>query len=320
MKSIPKSTNQMRFANDITELIGGTPLVRLNKLFAGNRNVVLAKLEQFNPCGSVKDRAALSMIEDAEQKGRLKPGGTVIEATSGNTGIALAFIAAVKGYPLIVVMPESMSAERRRLLAAFGARIELSPAHLGMKGAIELAMKIHAEIKGSFVVGQFDNPSNAAIHETTTAQEILLDTDGKVDLLVAGVGTGGTITGVARRLKRHNSAIRIVAAEPTGSAVLSGRLCGPHMIQGIGAGFVPSIVDKALIDEVITVTDDEALGWTRDLIRKEGILAGISSGAAACAAYKYLKNRNVIDATVVVIFPDTGERYLSLPMFLTGCP
>lgn len=310
----------MKYANDITELIGRTPLVKLNKLFSGNGNTVLAKLEQFNPCASVKDRAAFSMILDAERKGRLMPGGTIIEATSGNTGIALAFIAAVKGYTLIVIMPESMSIERRRLLAAFGARVELSPAHLGMKGAIDLAAKLNKEISGSFVVGQFDNPANAAIHEATTGQEIIADTDGKIDLFVAGVGTGGTITGVARSLKRHNSKIKIVAAEPIGSAVLSGHTCGPHMIQGIGAGFVPSIVDKSLIDEVITVADDEALTWTRDLIRKEGILAGISSGAAACAVGKYIKKHNVSGSTIVVVFPDTGERYLSLPMFITGCP
>ncbi len=310
----------MKFARDITQLIGHTPMVRLNRLYGDKQNTVLAKLEQFNPCASVKDRAALSIIEDAEKKGRLKSGGTIIEATSGNTGIALAFIATVKGYSLIVVMPESMSIERRRLLAAFGARVELSPAHLGMKGAIDLARQLHKKIKGSLVAGQFDNQANPAIHETTTAEEILSDTDGKVDVLVAGVGTGGTITGVARRLKRHNSSIRIVAAEPTGSAVLSGRGCGPHMIQGIGAGFVPSIVDKNLIDEVVTVTDDEALSWTREVIRKEGVLAGISSGAAACAAGKYIKKHDLSGAIVVVIFPDSGERYLSVPMFLTGCP
>ena len=301
----------MRYVNDITGLVGSTPLVALSRLF-GDGNLVLAKLEQFNPCGSVKDRAALAMIQRAVEDGELRPGGTVIEATSGNTGIALAFIAAVRKYRLIVVMPDSMSIERRKLLAVFGAGVELTPAHLGMEGAITRAGDLQASLENSFLVRQFDNPSNAAVHENTTALEILQDTDGGVDVIVAGVGTGGTITGIARKVKKERPEARIVAVEPANCAALSGKPAGPHGIQGIGAGFVPSIMDKELIDDVITVTDDEALQWMSRIVREEGILAGISSGAAACGTEKYIKKYDVRDSTIVTVFPDTGERYLSI--------
>lgn len=303
----------MRYANDITGLVGRTPMVALSRLF-GKGNRVLAKLEQYNPCGSVKDRAALAMIQSAVEKGELRPGGTIIEATSGNTGIALAFIAAVRGYSLIVVMPDSMSIERRKLLAFFGAAVELTPAHLGMEGAIKKAGELHASLQDSFLVRQFDNPSNAAVHEDTTANEILQDTDGKVDVVVAGVGTGGTITGIARKVKKERPKARVVAVEPAACAALSGQPAGPHVIQGIGAGFVPSIMDRDLVDDIITVTDDEALQWMGRIVRQEGILAGISSGAAACGTDKYIKKHGLQGDTIVTVFPDTGERYLSITM------
>ena len=306
----------MRYAKDITGLVGGTPLVELSRVFGNGTNQVLAKLEQSNPCGSVKDRAALAMIDDAVGKGELEPGGTIIEATSGNTGIALAFIAAARKYRLIVVMPDSMSIERRKLLALFGARLELTPAHLGMEGAIRKAEELHAALGNSCVVRQFDNPSNAEVHEKTTAVEILRDTDERVDVVVAGVGTGGTITGVARKVKKVKPSVRVVAVEPANCAALSGEAPGPHAIQGIGAGFIPSIIDRELIDDVITVTDDEAMQWMRRIVRDEGILAGISSGAAACATAKYINRAKVDGATIVTIFPDTGERYLSMGMVM----
>ncbi len=301
----------MRYAEDITGLVGKTPLVALNRLF-GNGNRVLAKLEQYNPCGSVKDRAALAMIDSAVERGELEPHGTIIEATSGNTGIALAFIAAVRKYRLIVVMPDSMSVERRKLLAFFGAGIELTPAHLGMEGAIAKAEELHASLQGSFLVRQFDNPSNAEVHENTTANEILQDTDGSVNAIVAGVGTGGTITGIARKVKKECPSVKIVAVEPANCAALSGEPPGPHAIQGIGAGFIPSIVDRELIDEVVTVTDEDAMQWMQRVVLQEGILAGISSGAAACGTAAYIKNKGIQDSTIVTLFPDTGERYLSI--------
>lgn len=291
--------------------MGKTPLVALNRLF-GNGNRVLAKLEQYNPCGSVKDRAALAMIDSAVERGELEPHGTIIEATSGNTGIALAFIAAVRKYRLIVVMPDSMSVERRKLLAFFGAGIELTPAHLGMEGAIAKAEELHASLQGSFLVRQFDNPSNAEVHENTTANEILQDTDGSVNAIVAGVGTGGTITGIARKVKKECPSVKIVAVEPANCAALSGEPPGPHAIQGIGAGFIPSIVDRELIDEVVTVTDEDAMQWMQRVVLQEGILAGISSGAAACGTAAYIKNKGIQDSTIVTLFPDTGERYLSI--------
>lgn len=306
----------MRIAEDITHLIGHTPLVRLNKVINGNENLIVAKLEQFNPCSSIKDRPAVGMINDAEEKGLLKPGATIIEGTSGNTGIALAFIAAARRYKLIIVMPNSMTLERQNLLKLFGTRVELTPAQLGMKGAIDRAEAIHREIPDSFLVRQFENPANTRAHEETTAEEILADMDGAVDMLVAGVGTGGTITGIAGKLKRRNPAITIVAVEPTSSAVLSGGKGGPHMIQGIGAGFIPQILNTDLIDEVVSVSDEETMLWTRKLIREEGILAGLSSGAAACATQKYLAAHEVRDKNIVIIFPDSGERYTSVTKLL----
>lgn len=301
----------MRYAEDITGLVGRTPLVALSRLFR-NGNRVLAKLEQYNPCGSVKDRAALAMIDNAVERGELEPHGTIIEATSGNTGIALAFIAAVRKYRLIVVMPDSMSIERRKLLAFFGAGVELTPAHLGMEGAIAKAEELHVSLEGSFLVRQFDNPSNAEVHENTTAGEILQDTDGNVNVIVAGVGTGGTITGIARKVRKERPSVKIVAVEPANCAALSGEPPGPHAIQGIGPGFIPSIMDRELIDEVVTVTDEEAMQWMQRIVLQEGILAGISSGAAACGTAKYIKNKGIQDSTIVTLFPDTGERYLSI--------
>ena len=303
----------MRYAKDITGLVGGTPLVELGRLFGG-KNKVFAKLEQYNPCGSVKDRAALAMINNAVEKGELGSGGTIIEATSGNTGIALAFIAAVRKYGLIVVMPDSMSIERRKLLALFGARVELTPAHLGMEGAIARAEELNTSLPNSFLVRQFDNPSNVEVHESTTAIEILRDTDERVDVIVAGVGTGGTITGISRKVKEEKPAVNVIAVEPANCAALSGEPPGPHAIQGIGAGFIPSIMDKELVDDVITITDDEAMQWMGKIVREEGILAGISSGAAACGTAKYIKKSGVRNAMVVTLFPDTGERYLSIAM------
>jgi cysteine synthase A len=306
----------MNIARDITALVGHTPLVRLNRVVDSAANTVVAKLEQFNPCASVKDRTALGMIDDAEKRGTLTPGTTIVEATSGNTGIALAFICASRGYRLIVVMPESMSLERQRMLRAFGARVELTPAHLGMTGAIERSEQIQRETPGSLAMKQFVNPANPAIHQSTTAEEILADTDGAIDVLVAGVGTGGTISGIGRRLKKHNPAIEIVAVEPATSSVLSGGKQGAHSIQGIGAGFVPETFDRSVVTEIVQVTDSEAYDWTRQIMLKEGILAGISSGAAACGAAKYLKRSGKKAALVVVMFPDTGERYLSIPMLV----
>lgn len=304
----------MNIHSDVTGVIGHTPLVRLNRVIDSGSNIVAAKLESVNPGASVKDRAALNIILDAEARGALKPGGVIVEATSGNTGIALAVVAAARGYTAIIVMPESMSLERRRLLTALGARVELTPAHLGMRGSIDRANQILREVPNAFLAGQFDNPANPAVHQTTTAEEIIADTDGKVDVFIAGIGTGGTISGVARRLKQHNSKIRVIGVEPASSCVLSGGRCGPHMIQGIGAGFVPSVLDRSLIDEIITAGDKETYEWTRKIMQKEGILAGISSGAAICATDKYLKKAGVKNKIIVTLFPDAGERYLSVPM------
>jgi len=308
----------MKIAADITELIGNTPLVRLHTLFADQVATVAAKLEQNNPGASVKDRAALSMINDAEQTGRLKSGGTIIEATSGNTGIALSYIATVRKYKIVIVMPESMSVERQRLLGALGARLELTPAHLGMKGAIDRAQELVDSMENAFLVSQFTNKANPLAHEKTTAEEIIADTDGKVNVFIAGAGTGGTITGVGRRLKQFNSSIEIIAVEPASSCVITGGHCGPHMIQGIGPGFVPEIYDRSVVDQVLPVGDQEAYRWTRRIILEEGILAGISSGAAACATDKYLKQSRSGNKLIVTLFPDTGERYLSVPMLFTS--
>jgi cysteine synthase A len=309
----------VRIAEDITKLIGHTPLVRLNKIIDSGSNLIAAKLEQFNPCSSVKDRPAISMIEDAERRGLLMPGGTIIEATSGNTGIALAFIAAARGYPLIITMPDSMSVERRNLLKLFGVQLELTPAHLGMKGAIDRALEIKQKTKGAFLVSQFDNLANPAIHEETTAEEIWADTDGKVDIVVCGVGTGGTLTGVGRKLKARKPSVQMIAVEPAASAVLSGASCGAHVIQGIGAGFVPSVLDRKCIDAIVKVTNEMAFTFTRELIRREGILAGLSSGAVLAGTAQYLKaHPEVQSSCIVLIFPDSGERYSSLPGFVKG--
>lgn len=303
-----------RIADNITQLIGTTPLVRLNS-FSENGAEVVAKVESFNPLGSAKDRVGFAMIEDAEKKGLLKKGATVIEPTSGNTGVGLAFTCAVKGYKLILTMPESMSAERRALLAALGAELVLTPASEGMSGAIRRADELAAETEGSFIPGQFVNPANPDVHERTTGPEIIADTDGKVDIFVSAVGTGGTITGVGRALKKHNHDIKIVAVEPYDSPVLSGGKAGPHKLQGIGAGFVPDILDTDLIDEIITVKTEEAYAAARKSAGREGVLVGISSGAALHAASLLAKRPENKGKRIVVLLPDTGERYLSTDLF-----
>lgn len=303
-----------RIADNITQLIGKTPLVRLNS-FSENGVEVVAKVESFNPLGSAKDRVGFAMIEDAEKKGLLKKGATIIEPTSGNTGVGLAFTCAVKGYKLILTMPESMSAERRALLAALGAEIVLTPASEGMSGAIKRADEIAAETEGSFIPGQFINPANPEIHEKTTGPEILEDTHGKVDIFVATVGTGGTLTGVGRALKKQIPNVKIVAVEPYDSPVLSGGKAGPHKLQGIGAGFVPEILDTSLIDEIITVKTEEAYEAARKSASKEGVLVGISSGAALHAASLLAKRPENKGKRIVVLLPDTGERYLSTDLF-----
>lgn len=303
-----------RIADNITQLIGRTPLVRLNS-FSEDGAEVVAKVESFNPLGSAKDRVGFAMIEDAEKKGLLKKGATVIEPTSGNTGVGLAFTCAVKGYKLILTMPESMSAERRALLAALGAELVLTPASEGMSGAIRRADELAAETEGSFIPGQFVNPANPDVHERTTGPEIIADTDGKVDIFVSAVGTGGTITGVGRALKKHNPDIKIVAVEPYDSPVLSGGKAGPHKLQGIGAGFVPDILDTGLIDEIITVKTEEAYAAARKSAGREGVLVGISSGAALHAASLLAKRPENKGKRIVVLLPDTGERYLSTDLF-----
>ncbi|MFO7152440.1 MAG: cysteine synthase A [Bacillota bacterium] len=300
-----------RIFDSVLDLIGRTPMVRLSKLSPEGGATIAAKLESFNPGGSVKDRIAYSMILDAERRGILKPGSTIVEPTSGNTGIGLAMVCAVKGYRLILVMPASMSVERRRLLKAYGAEFVLTPPELGMRGAVEKALELTREIEDSFMPQQFENPANPEIHEKTTALEILEQTGGKLNAFVAGVGTGGTITGVARVLKREIPNLKVVAVEPASSPVLSGGKPGLHKIQGIGAGFVPKVLNLELVDEIITVTNEEAFETTRELSTKEGILAGISAGAATFAARKVassLKPGNL----VVTVLPDTGERYLSV--------
>ncbi len=300
--------------NGLTELIGNTPIVRLGG-FDGLEAEVLLKLEYFNPGGSAKDRIALAMIEDAEKKGVLKPGATIIEPTSGNTGVGLAWVGSAKGYKTILTMPETMSQERRNLLKALGARLELTPGSEGMKGAIARAEALNKEIPGSVILGQFVNPANPAMHERTTGEEIWRDTEGKVDILVAGVGTGGTVSGSAKALKKHNPAIKAVAVEPATSPVLSQGKAGKHGIQGIGAGFVPATYDPSVIDEVMAVTDAEAMQASRDLSKKMGLLVGISSGAALAAALKLASRKENAGKTIVVVLPDTGERYLSTPLF-----
>ncbi len=307
----------MNIKNSLTELIGHTPLLALRR-WAKQQQLaaeIVAKVEYFNPGGSVKDRVALSMITDAEEKGLLKSGALIIEPTSGNTGVGLAWVASVKGYKLILTMPETMSLERRNLLKALGAQLVLTPGSEGMGGAIRKAQEIQAATPGSLILQQFENPANPLAHERTTAEEIWQDTDGQVDIFVASVGTGGTLTGTARGLKKKNPNIRIVAVEPAGSPVLSGGKAGPHKIQGIGAGFIPKILDTSLIDQIIPVTDEDAMRTSRELSATEGLLVGISSGAAAFAAREIAKEESNQGKRIVVLLPDTGERYLSTELF-----
>lgn len=305
----------MKIADNITKLIGNTPLVYINRIAKGAEARIAAKLESFNPGASIKDRIGIAMIEAAEKQGLLDKNTTIIEPTSGNTGIALAFACAAKGYKLMLTMPDTMSAERRKMLEAYGASVVLTPGHLGMKGSIDRAMELAGEIKKSFIPQQFNNPANPAIHRATTAVEIWEDTDGKVDMLVAGVGTGGTITGVGEAIKKLKPEFKVVAVEPENSAVLSGGKFGPHMIQGIGAGFVPKVLNIKIIDEIIKVHDADAIVMTGRLAKEEGILAGISSGAAMHAALVAAKRKENSGKLIVVVFPDTGERYLSMGVF-----
>lgn len=306
-----------RIYSSLTELIGHTPLLEVKniKKSEGLKGRLLVKIESFNPGGSAKDRIALAMIEDAEKAGRLSPGATIIEPTSGNTGIGLAWVASVKGYRLILTMPETMSEERRKLLKALGATLVLTPGSEGMNGSIRKAEEIQEETPGSVILRQFDNPANPDIHRRTTGEEIWEDTDGKVDVFVAGVGTGGTLCGTAEALKSHNPKVKAIAVEPDTSAVLSGGKPGPHKLQGIGAGFIPGNYNPEVVDEIVTVSYDEARRAARLLVEKEGLLAGISSGAALAAAiYEARKDENV-GKTIVVLLPDTGDRYLSTDLF-----
>ena len=307
----------MGIYSSVDQLIGGTPLLELcrleRQLDLGAR--VLVKLESFNPGGSVKDRVAKAMLDDAEASGRLAPGGTIVEPTSGNTGIGLASVAAARGYRVIIVMPETMSAERRALMRAYGAELVLTEGARGMAGAIEKANELVNEIPGAILAGQFTNPANPAVHEATTGPEIWRDTEGNVDLFVAGVGTGGTITGVGRYLKRQNPAVRVVAVEPAASPVLSGGQAGPHPLQGIGAGFVPEILDTEIYDEILTASGEDACAAARLLGRSEGVLAGISSGAALWGALTLARRPENQGKTIVALLPDTGERYLSTTLF-----
>jgi cysteine synthase A len=299
---------------NIVAAVGNTPLVRINRL-ASNKATVLAKLESYNPCGSVKDRIAMSMIEAAEKDGLIKPDTVIVEPTSGNTGIGLAFICAAKGYKLILTMPESMSVERRKLLLLLGAELVLTPAELGMVGAVEKAEQLVGENTNAFMPQQFNNPANPQIHRDTTAQEIWADSDGKVDILVAGVGTGGTITGCGEVLKEKNKDLKVIAVEPLDSPVLSGGEPGPHKIQGIGAGFVPQVLNTDIIDEIIKVSNDDAMEMARQLAVKEGILAGISSGANVWAAVQVSKRKEAEGKSIVTIVCDTGERYISTELY-----
>ncbi len=307
----------MKVAQDLTELVGNTPLLKPNRFLKENDTdaEVYFKVEYFNPAGSVKDRIALGMIEDAEEKGILKPGSTIIEPTSGNTGVGLSFVGAIKGYNVILTMPDTMSIERRTLVTALGAQVVLTPGAQGMKGAIRQAEALNAQIENSVILQQFENGANAKTHENTTAQEIWNDTDGKVDIFVAGVGTGGTVTGVGRGLKKLNPDVKIVAVEPFESPVLSGGNPGPHKIQGIGAGFVPKVFGEDVIDEILQIRGDEAIDTSRLLGRKEGLLVGISSGAAAAGALMLAKRPENKGKTIVALLPDTGERYLSTILY-----
>ena len=306
-----------KIAQRLTDLVGNTPLLELNN-YGKNKNLkarVIVKLEYFNPAGSVKDRVALAMIEDAETKGLLKPGATIIEPTSGNTGVGLAFVAAAKGYKLVLTMPDTMSMERRNLLKALGAELVLTPGADGMKGAIARAEELQASTPGSLILQQFDNQANPAVHERTTGQEIWQDTDGKVDIFVAGVGTGGTVSGVGTALKKHNPKIQVVAVEPEDSPVLSGGKPGSHKIQGIGAGFIPKNYNSAVVDGILQVSNDDAIRTGRELAKYEGLLVGISSGAAVSAATQLAQLPENEGKNIVVLLPDTGERYLSTLLY-----
>lgn len=300
--------------SSVTELIGRTPLVEVSG-FEGQKARIAVKVEAFNPGGSVKDRIALAMIEDAEKQGILKPGATIIEPTSGNTGVGLAWVGVAKGYKTILTMPDTMSVERRNLLKAYGAELVLTPGAEGMKGAIAKAEELRNSIPGSVILGQFVNPANPAIHEKTTGEEIWADTDGKVDIFVAGVGTGGTVSGVGKTLKKHNVAVKVVAVEPATSAVLSTGVAGKHKIQGIGAGFVPKTYNAGVVDEILTRTDDQAFEGARALARTRGILVGISSGASFSAALDLARKEENAGKLIVALLPDTGERYLSTTLF-----
>lgn len=314
-----KKDKMGRIYSNLTELIGNTPLVELNALRRqkGFKARIVAKLESFNPGGSAKDRIALKMIESAERDGLLKPGATIIEPTSGNTGVGLAWVSSVKGYRLILTMPETMSIERRNLLKALGAELILTSGAKGMQGAIDKANELAEEIPGAFIPQQFNNPSNPLAHEMTTAEEVWNDTDGKIDLFVASVGTGGTLSGTARKLKQYKESIKAIAVEPSASPVLQGGSAGPHKIQGIGAGFIPKNYDANIVDEIIDITNDDAMETARELAKTEGILAGISSGAALAAAIRVAQREENAGKMIVVILPDTGERYLSTELFNT---
>lgn len=306
-----------KIAKQLTELIGNTPLLELNRFSQekGLDTPIIAKVEYFNPGGSVKDRIALAMVEDAERQGLLKPGATIIEPTSGNTGVGLAWVSAVKGYKLILTMPETMSVERRNLVKAYGAQVKLTDGKAGMNGAIKAAEELRDSIPGSIILQQFTNPANPKVHYNTTANEIWSQTDGKIDIFVAGVGTGGTVSGVGKRLKELNPDIRIVAVEPASSAVLNGKPSGPHKIQGIGAGFIPRTYDATVVDEVLDIENDDAIRTGRQLAQQEGLLVGISSGAAAFGAAVLAKRPENKGKRIVALLPDTGERYLSTVLF-----
>lgn len=306
-----------KIAKQLTDLVGNTPLLEFSRFNAGKglEAKVIGKLEYFNPAGSVKDRIALAMVEDAEAKGLLKPGATIIEPTSGNTGVGLAFVASVKGYKLVLTMPDTMSMERRNLLKALGARVVLTPGAEGMNGAIAKAEALRDETPGSIILQQFENLANPAVHVRTTAEEIWRDTDGQVDIFVAGVGTGGTVSGTGKGLKAHNPAVEIVAVEPTDSPVLSGGKPGPHKIQGIGAGFIPKTYDGEVVDRIVQVANDDAIRTSRELAQQEGLLVGISAGAAVFAAVQLAKLPENKGKTIVALLPDTGERYLSTVLY-----